>query len=539
MGPARAARPHRRRPAGRVPVQWHRARQPDPRPGGHRARGGGGGGRAGQRRPLHPPAGGLRRRAARTRQQPVERATPAARLRPGAGARSHHPRARRGHFERRPGDRMADPGRAREAARGAHGAGDRPPPVDDRERRPYPGAPQGRAARAGDAPRAPGARRALCAALPRAVRARRRAPRARRRAVVRRGILAAGLCVGLAGCGAGYLVHAGWSEARILLARRPITTMLAEPDLDATLRERLTLALAVREFAGGPLGLRVGESYTTFARVDRDATVWVVSAARRDRLEAVEWRYPLVGRLPYRGFFDRSAAERAADRLAQSALDTEVRPAVAFSTLGWFADPLLSTVTDGSPVEVAETVIHELFHAPLYLPGAATFNESAATFAGYRGAQAFFCSGPGADPAACDQARRRWRIERARGRIFGHLAARLRRLYASQSPGPATQRARTILARAAAARLVRRRLGAASELVPPNNARLLGVLVYLTDLDGFDRLAPTDQDLGPALARLVAAAREAPDPFAVVGGRSETPSGVMPHGQIGQRAPIT
>src|SRR5207247_944853 len=84
-------------------------------------------------------------------------------------------------------------------------------------------------------------------------------------------------------------------------------------------RERLELVLAVREFARGRLGLRAGDSYTTFAEVPRDATVYVVSAARRDRLEAYDWGYPLVGRLPYRGFFSRTAAERAAGDLAAGA----------------------------------------------------------------------------------------------------------------------------------------------------------------------------------------------------------------------------
>jgi predicted aminopeptidase len=327
------------------------------------------------------------------------------------------------------------------------------------------------------------------------------------------------LLVGLlaTGCGGpGYLMRAGWQEARILLRRQPITALLARPDLDPGLRARLALTLAVRDFAAGPLGLNVGRSYTTFAEVSRDETVYVVAAARRDRLEAYTWRYPLVGRLPYRGFFDRGAAEAAAAELAAADLDVEVRPAVAFSTLGWFADPLLSTAAAGPPVGVAETVIHELFHATLYVPGAAAFNESAATFAGHRGAEAFFCAGPGADAPACATARRRWDATRARGQVLGRLAARLRRLYAVH-PAPAVlQRQRARLAAAAAKTLARRGIAGADDLVPPNNARLLGDLVYATELDTFDRLAPGDADVGPALGALVREARGAADPFAAL-----------------------
>jgi predicted aminopeptidase len=336
---------------------------------------------------------------------------------------------------------------------------------------------------------------------------------------VRRLALVIALTAAAAGCsalGAGYYVRAGWSQARILLAREPIAALLARPDLDPALRERLQLTLAVRAFAADPLGLAVGGSYRTFARVDETATVHVLSAARRDRLEAYHWSYPLVGRLPYRGFFDRDAAEAAGRALARDGLDVEVRSAVAFSTLGWFADPLLSTAASGPLVEVAETILHELFHATLYVPGAAAFNESAATFAGHRGAIAFFCGGPGAHDARCEEARRAWRRTRARARVLGRFADRLRRLYASGTPRGVRERTRARLARLAATALVRHGLGTAAELSPPNNARLLGQLLYATRLEDFDRLAPGDGAVGPALAVLVAAAREARDPFTAV-----------------------
>ncbi|MGH7895766.1 MAG: aminopeptidase, partial [Candidatus Binatia bacterium] len=199
------------------------------------------------------------------------------------------------------------------------------------------------------------------------------------------------------GCGLGYLVRAGCSEARILWRREPIRSVLGRPDLDPGLRERLDLVLATRTFADEALDLRVGESFETFAEVDGEDTIWVVSAARRDRLEAYTWWYPIVGRVPYKGFFERPRADAAAAALETRGLDVDVRSASAFSTLGWFADPLLSTTAKADSVTLVETVLHELFHATLYLSGQAVFNESAATFVGHRGAIAFFCAGPGRD----------------------------------------------------------------------------------------------------------------------------------------------
>jgi len=274
--------------------------------------------------------------------------------------------------------------------------------------------------------------------------------------------------------------------------------------------------LAARTFARDTLGLEVGDSFSSFVAVEGDAEVFVLSAARRDRLEAYTWWFPIVGRVPYRGYFGAAAAEAAGASLARKDLDVEIRRAAAFSTLGWFADPLLSTTAAEPPVTVVDTVLHELFHATLYRPGETAFDESAASFVGHRGAIAFFCDGPGDDPGRCVLARRQWELERARGRVFGRLAAHLRRLYAAGTPPPARERLRTWLAEAAAAQLVRRRTGTRADLVPPNNARLLGDLVYLTDLDDFDRLAPTDGGLGPAIRALVDAVRGASEPFAAV-----------------------
>jgi predicted aminopeptidase len=333
--------------------------------------------------------------------------------------------------------------------------------------------------------------------------------------VTRAWLAAAAVC--LAGCGsAGYVARVAWAEARLLLRREPITQVLQRPDLDAATRERLALVLAVRHFGEDVLGLHVGDSYSTYAEVDPGATVWVLSAARRDRLEAYTWWYPVVGRAPYRGFFDRAAAEAAGRVLETRGLDVDVRDAVAFSTLGWFADPLLSTTAREPPVALAETVLHELWHATLYVPGASSFNESSASFVGHRGAIAFFCDGSWADAQRCAAARRRWTQLRRRGVVLGRLADGLERLYVAPPPEGARERARAWLARRAGAALAARGVGAADELLPPNNARLLGELVYVTELGDLDALAPADADLRPALAALAARVRQDGDPWAAV-----------------------
>lgn len=345
----------------------------------------------------------------------------------------------------------------------------------------------------------------------------------RRRAVIAVLLAVVGLVLGCGACAPGYVLRLGWTEARILLRREPIDGLLADDDLAPELRERFELVLAARRFAKGDLGLDVGQSYTSYAEVGSEAVVHVVSAAHRDRLEAMTWWYPIAGRVPYRGFFARAEADAEAARLARAGLDVDVREAVAFSTLGWFADPLLSTTAGSPPVPLVETVLHELFHATLYLPGQSAFNESAATFVGHRGAIAFFCGGPADDAERCHDARRRWAATLAEGGVLARLAGRLETVFASDLPAAERDRLRQRLAERAVRQGARRGIALGAMLLPPNNARLMAAMVYVSHLDDFEALAPGDASLGPAIRRLIAATREASDPFAAVETLSATP----------------
>ena len=337
------------------------------------------------------------------------------------------------------------------------------------------------------------------------------------------------LAVAATGCGAPYLLRAAYEEARILLRREPITDVLARESVDAPLRDKLRFVLAARQFAGDWLGFAVGESYATYARVDTDAVAYVVTAAYRDRLEAYTWRYPILGRLPYRGFFDRGRADVYAAQLEARDLDTAVWPTTAFSTLGWFADPVLSSMLAEDTVELVTTVFHELTHAFLYVPSAAAFNESFANFVGHRAAIVFFCDealqravGAGAPASRCRLAEERWHDERVYAAVIEEVADALTTLYAAPTPAATRAETRRHILAAATATLAQRPLQTERyrdrDLARYNNAVLLQQLLYRRALEQFEAVRHgADGDLRRTIIAIAAAVKESPDPFADLG----------------------
>jgi len=326
-----------------------------------------------------------------------------------------------------------------------------------------------------------------------------------------------------------YLVRAGWEEGRILAKRRAIDELVADRTIDDRTRAKLRLVAEARRFAKDSIGLETKESFTQFTQLDRDTLVLLVSAAYRDRLEAYTWWFPIVGRVPYKGFFDFGAARALGARLSNEGFDVYIRPASAFSTLGYFNDPLLSTTLRLDRLDLASTVIHEVTHNTFYAKGQAVFNESFAEFVGARGAAWFFRS-RGEDSAAVEL-ERRWDDEKLMAEFWRSLHARVDSAF-SANPGKeagavaARLRARdTVYARARQllvdslgprlqtidrARLGRMRL---------DNAVLLARRVYATELELFDRVWEREgRDLERAMARVIALAGDSDDPYGAVRG---------------------
>ncbi len=322
-----------------------------------------------------------------------------------------------------------------------------------------------------------------------------------------------------------YLARAAWAEAGILARRRDITAMLADSATPTRTREQLRLVLAARVFARDSLGLRVGRSFAMYSPLARDTLVLVLSGAFRDRLRAITWWYPIVGDVPYKGYFDFRAAQRAKDALETLGFDAELRPSPAFSTLGWFSDPLVSTTLREDSLDLANTVIHELTHNTYYGAGQVAFNESFANFVGARGAAAFYRFR--GDTAAAQEVELRWADEKTLGRFWSWTYATLDSAFRAHPGEDPIARDARLAARDSVFRQVRDSLTTSLPLrlrtIPPaalararlDNAALLARRVYLSGLDDFDAVYErSGGDLRRAIVAIIKSARENPrDPF--------------------------
>ena len=193
-------------------------------------------------------------------------------------------------------------------------------------------------------------------------------------------LLAAALAMPLAGCGnLGYYAQAVGGHFDVMGAARPIDEIVRDPAGDPALQAQLREALAIREFATRELGLPDNGSYRNYADLGRPFVLWNVFAAPEFSLQARSWCMLMVGCVNYRGYYAREDAERLAAELREEGYDTFVGGVPAYSTLGWFDDPVLNTFLRPGTLEVARTVFHELAHQLVFVRDDTVFNESFAT----------------------------------------------------------------------------------------------------------------------------------------------------------------
>lgn len=186
-----------------------------------------------------------------------------------------------------------------------------------------------------------------------------------------------------------YGLELGAGQMRVLCRSRPIGKVLADDTFPDSLKQKLLLIQEVRRFAIDSLGINDSENYKTVYDQKGKPVLWVLMVCKPYRLKAYEWNYPILGSLGYRGYFDKEDAIEEAKIFREKGYDTDVGVVNAWSTLGWFKDPILSNMLTKDEGELARLIIHELTHGTLYLAGDADFSENLATFVGDHGAIAF------------------------------------------------------------------------------------------------------------------------------------------------------
>jgi predicted aminopeptidase len=201
-------------------------------------------------------------------------------------------------------------------------------------------------------------------------------------------VAAAAACVlVVSGCASvGYLAKQGCGLFRYSTGTRAARSVLEDPGTDPQTRELILRTQEIRRFAVDAIGLANNRSYTRYKRVDRDHLVDVVQACDAASFTPYLWRYPVLGKLPYRGYYERPDADAEAARLEREGYDVVVREVDAFSTLGFTRDPLYSFLSRYSAFDLASTILHEQTHATVFAKGRTEFNEALATFVGEQGA---------------------------------------------------------------------------------------------------------------------------------------------------------
>ncbi len=337
-----------------------------------------------------------------------------------------------------------------------------------------------------------------------------------------------------AACSPIYLIRTGVAEAKILRARRPIPEVVLDPATDERTRTKLTFVAEARNYAISEFGLDVGRSYTSFTQLDSDTLAMVLSASRQDQLTPKTWWFPIIGRVPYKGYFNEDAAIREQEELEEDGFDTYLRPTAAFSTLGWFADPLLSTLLRLDEVDLVETVLHELSHNHLFVKGQVRFNESFATFVGRAGAIEFFCNrqGGGPDTVKCLRAQARWRDHRRFEAFIDGLVEELEVVYQDTTLAYVSKLAQREIIFDRSLETFANEVQPTFEastyqgflVTPLNNATLLTRIRYNHRLQDFQALLEREGDLRRAVQFLKDGVDGVEDPFDLLPGGTVGPS---------------
>lgn len=194
-----------------------------------------------------------------------------------------------------------------------------------------------------------------------------------------------------------YGIAQGKGQWKIIQGAVPVEDVLTDPDFPDSLKAKIQIIQKAKLFAYEHLHLKESDNYSTFYDLEGDVPLWNISASEAYSLTPKTWWFPVVGSVPYKGFFEKEKGKLLQDELQNEGWDTRMRPVGGWSTLGWFDDPILSNMLERSEGQLAELIIHELTHGTIFVNSQVEFNENLASFIGERGARLFLAREYGED----------------------------------------------------------------------------------------------------------------------------------------------
>lgn len=194
-----------------------------------------------------------------------------------------------------------------------------------------------------------------------------------------------------------YLAKSGISQMKILTSREQIDTVLKDKELSTKTRDKLLLVRKVRDFCFNDLKLKKTKNYSSYVQLDDRYVSYLLRVAPKYELKSYHWSFPIVGTFPYLGFFDKQDALDEQEKFKNDNYDTYVRGVTAFSSLGWFNDPILSSMMNYENHDLVNLIIHETIHSTLFIKNHASFNERLATFLANVGTEMYYKKYEGSD----------------------------------------------------------------------------------------------------------------------------------------------
>ena len=186
-----------------------------------------------------------------------------------------------------------------------------------------------------------------------------------------------------------YGIDQGIGQLKIVWNARPVADVMSDASVSDSIKAKLLLMDEIKNFAVDSLGMKPTKNYTTFYDQQGKSILWVLTASEKYRLQPYHWTFPVVGKVSYKGFFNFEKGKREEKKMSMEGFDTDFHSTSAWSTLGWFRDPILSNFLNKSEGQIAELIIHEMTHATLYVKSNVDFNENLASAIGEEGAEEF------------------------------------------------------------------------------------------------------------------------------------------------------